>query len=328
MLKTNVGAEGVALSGIDWVTLTWVTGTYAGLMEELGQLRRTLKNSGAITRTWKTALASGQQTAALKEGTLNKSKDTGICVISGPSSQQIAVSAAKEVRCTRLDAAVDVYPSERDLGVKEAFVRLHAKIQEQSGGRSSTVFIDGNMGGWTFYHGKGGKGFKLRVYDKGAQIYGKPGLWIRWELQIGRDYATRARDAMLEGLSVGHWIRGMINKYCEDRSIIPPSFTSGELQWLNACRIESENDEKQRMKIWFRTVVVPFTRRFRDVFGDKELLYGLGLSTYYDLTVAEVKLAQIEEAKRTEMGQTDFLDLVSDNLAANFSKPEYYTTSD
>jgi len=124
----------------------------------------------------------------------------------------------------------------------------------------------------------------LRVYDKGAQLEGRPSLWWRYELQFGKDYADRARAAMVASDDVTKWMFGTVLKYCDDRDLYFPNMYNTDIQWVTCSRVQLKNDDLERKIVWFNSVVVPFVKRFTVMVGEDYVADALGfhLESVYD----------------------------------------------
>lgn len=203
-------------------------------------------------------------------------------VASGALAKALLMETQKEAKATRIDVVVDMMLEKRDLNIFEEIEEQFTQEQLLSKGEIDSRLIKSKQGGWTYYRGKRGEGMMLRIYDKGAKEDGRNGLWIRWELQVGRKYATRARDAIIDSVDRQDRIKGILNKFCMDRDILSPIDDVRNVQWIASASIVDDSDEKERAVTWFRGTVAPFVKRFKSLVSDEYILRELGYQLYID----------------------------------------------
>ena len=105
-------------------------------------------------------------------------------------------------------------------------------------------------------------------------------MWIRYELEIGREYAERARRKLLGSEDVTKAIREVMLKYCIERNIPYLNLYSDEPSWLPSAAVVSESDDGQRMEAWFTSVVKPFMGRMIAHKGEEWVMEELGFGWY------------------------------------------------
>lgn len=263
-------------AGLDWLTLVLTEKNYVLTRPSLDYLTKLMKNMKHVRKPWNTALASGEQHGKLKQGTLRSNKKLTIVIVSSHYSSILASWSPKNARATRIDFCVDVHLKKRSATGREFYSKLADKLNAIEGSNSTTRFIKGKLGGWTFYTGCGGSSKLLRVYDKGSQMNGKDGLWIRYELQVGRDYATNARKGWLESTNPTEYSLASVQSYCQKKGVYFPSETISNDRLVVASKVSLESDENERMWKYMRNSVVPFIKRFRGIEGDDVTLRELG----------------------------------------------------
>lgn len=270
--------EGVKLitSGVDWVTVVCTEQHYNEVKLCIDYLTKLMQNLGHVKRPFYTSIMSGQKIGALRYGRLNKNETKTMVMMSGSYSPVLCHWVNKEVRTTRIDFCVDIHLEKKTEGLGDYYNRFHKGYQKKHQGRRVSQFYDGVMDSFTLYVGSGGSGNKLRVYDKGGQLYGRSGQWLRYELQVGRDRATDARRLLLSSENPTQHTINRVNEFCKKCGLYFPDYAVRGERVVAMSRIDNGNTERERGLTFIRSVVKPFLSRFRTLESDSFILSELG----------------------------------------------------
>lgn len=270
------GGDSFQFGSIDWATLTFPMEHIREAMDAFDYLRRMEEKNRYQLKPFTSKLMNGKRIGSVQIGTLTKAPQVGLVTVSGSLSQILLVWGISRSKATRVDVAIDCFFPKRDSSVRVELERYYAAYEYTGKHAGKLTSYRSPNGGYTLYYGKRGGNMMLRVYDKGAHLEGRRDLWWRYELQFGREYAERARSAMVASDDVTKWMLGVMVKFCDDRGIYFPNMYNSDIQWITCSRIKTDNSELEKRTVWFNSVVVPFVKRFIAVKGEDYVADALG----------------------------------------------------
>lgn len=181
-------------------------------------------------------------------------------------SKSLLMVGLGELKCTRIDLAIDVLMPEGELGrlAKEA-----GKLNRSRERNKFTIIGEaGTSKGMTIYRGSRTSQKFIRYYDS-ALLHGLPEGTIRMELELKGETASEAWRLIRALVSPSEWIKGILAWVNEFPSLEATLGDPQELEPLYTSYIEGDTWE------WLKKQVAPTLKRDIISFASERLLQRL-----------------------------------------------------
>jgi len=197
--------------------------------------------------------------------------DEAIVMISGSKASELWLEIApRGDKCTRIDLAVTVTYKNVVPGLAR-----HAYEQWRQARSGTGSLIENANGGSTAYIGSRQSRAMARMYDKGAEQGGEPGLSWRFELEFKKPMSGEIILRLLQAEDPAEFIFSYLAMWAEARGISPIWYAANR---ESAIEIRGYVSSPDRQLEWLRTQVKPTIGRLIIADRLKDVIEALGLS--------------------------------------------------
>lgn len=278
MNLTSFDRSGIIDTGLDWLTVTQVSGTQSEAM--LDTIRQYIADNypaDAIPKSWRAMGYQGQNYGQLKFG--RRKADESIMILSGSEAERFGVNfRIPEDRVTRIDLQVTLALGKpMPMMAHNMYRRLIGEAKTK--GHSAKVVYHSSEKGDTITVGSRGSATFLRLYDKSADYNVEPtgSIW-RYEVEFKQSRAKSATREVQQAISRYEKIAARVWAEFNSRGIAPHFRPQDRMSAMEAGVKISTPDTKLG---WLERCVAPVVTQLIQMGYEREVINSLRLRGIY-----------------------------------------------